>query len=192
MARYRITDPIQSYLFWLVDVTPSPSYPFFALDPLAGFSSVSSPEFNVENQSYRPLNSMYPVFIAKSANVNPITLRRGASITNEDFYRWVTRHIDGVDATRRNLLLIQFHPMSVQAMAQMQENMATLLTQGLDVGAPFGGFARVPARVWILWGAVPTRYTAGEMDAKTSDVALSELSLQPERVVEATLGSLSL
>ena len=181
MARPRISDRLQSYPFWLVDIEPNLYYPFFVLNPLLGFSAISAPEVSIELNSYRPLNSPYQRHFFQGASVGPITLTRGAVFTAEDFFRWPKRFMEGIDQSRRNLLLIHFMGAGV-------DGIGTLDIGPVSIGTPFSETIRVPGRVWILWDCVPTRYSAGAVDAKSGEVVQVELEVQPQMITEAALG----
>jgi phage tail-like protein len=181
MARLRITDRLQQYPFWLADIQPNLNPPFFVVNPLLGFSSISAPEIAVENNAYRPLNSMYQRHMPQAATVSPITLRRGAVFTAEDFFRWTKRYIEGDDQSRRNLLLIHFMGLGTEGTGGIDLGLVT-------VGGPFSETVRVPGRVWILWNCVPTRYSGGDVDAKSGEVVQVELEVQPQMITETALG----
>jgi phage tail-like protein len=182
MARLRITDRLQQYPFWLADIQPNLNPPFFAVNPLLGFSSISAPELTVENNAYRPLNSMYARHMPQGASVSPVTMRRGAVFTAEDFFRWTKRYIEGDDQSRRNLLLIHFMGLGTEGIGTLE------IAPGINVGTPFSETVRVPGRVWILWDCVPSRYSGGDVDAKSGDVVMVELEVQPRMITETALG----
>lgn len=181
MARLRLTDKMQSYPFWLVDIQPNLYAPFFALNPLAGFSSCGQVEISHTHQEYRPIDRMFPVHMPEAASVSPITLRRGAALGVADFYRWVTRHINGDDRSRRNLLMLHFLTLGVAGVGGGS-------IAGLDVGGPISEVIRPPGRAWILWDCVPIRYSSGELDASTGQVVMHELEVQPGAVTQVDLG----
>jgi hypothetical protein len=48
---------------------------------------------------------------------------------------------------------------------------------------------RVPAKAWVLYGCLPTRYKpSGDFDAKSSDISVQELDIEPEEFEEICLG----
>ncbi len=183
MARERTDEFLQASHFHIVDVSPSLVPPFFALSLKYGFASCSGVEITAEHREFNPGNSNYPVHMLERAKVSPITLRRGARHDLSDFYRWIHRHINGTDKTRRNLILIHFTSAG-------QEGTGGLNIGPVNLSGPFAEVVRVPGRAWILWGCVPTRYAAGDMDAKSSEVVISELEIQPRSATEIALGSI--
>ena len=64
------------------------------------------------------------------------------------------------------------------------------LTRGLNslLGTPFEFAARIPARAYILYGCVPSRYKAGsDFDAMAGDISIQELELQVEMMEQISL-----
>lgn len=64
------------------------------------------------------------------------------------------------------------------------------LTRGLNglLGTPFEFAARIPARAYILYGCIPSRYKAGsDFDATSGDMSIQELELQVEMMEQISL-----
>jgi phage tail-like protein len=64
------------------------------------------------------------------------------------------------------------------------------LTRGLNslLGTPFEFAARIPARAYILYGCIPSRYKAGsDFDATAGDISIQELELQVEMMEQISL-----
>jgi len=64
------------------------------------------------------------------------------------------------------------------------------LTRGLNslLGTPFEFAARIPARAYILYGCIPSRYKAGsDFDATAGDMSIQELELQVEMFEQISL-----
>lgn len=181
MARIRVDDHMSAYPFWLVDIKPNLNPPFFALNPLAGFKSCSSVEITLNHTEYRPLDRMHPVHMIDSADIAPITLSRGALLGESDFYRWVQRHENGTDRSRRNLLLVHF--LTKGKDANIEASLGPI-----DISGPFSGSIKVPGRAWILWDCVPSRYSYGEFDATSSDIVVSEIEVKIGSVTQVDLG----
>lgn len=185
-SRSRISDLLQSHRFWLVDMVPSSTYPFFVLgSPIMGFQSITMPEVTLDIEEIKQLNSMYKRYAYSGGSVGVMTLMRGARAYDDTFMQWVQRAIRGIDMVPRNLLLIQFTGINV------------VNSLGLSVELPVAieawESARfLPGRVWLLWDAVPTRYKAGsDLDATNAEVSLMELDIQPHAVTELVLLSSS-
>jgi hypothetical protein len=124
MARSTMADFLQDYAFWLMDVGPVSglAIPIFA--PLSGFASISSPEISIEQETIVEGNWYFKSKVIKRAEVTSIVLRRGATFSNSDFWRWTRAALTGQsqlsgsslgvtvggDTPRRQLILIQFLP----------------------------------------------------------------------------------
>jgi len=176
----RLFDMMQAHPFWLMDISPTLNPPFLVFNPFLGFSGVSGLSIEAETDTYRPINSMYPYSFITGATVGAISLSRGARLTDTDFYRWLERAINGVDKSRRNLLLIHFTTKALLAGKLNSKSEAAKILEGI----------RVPGRVWLLEDCIPVSYTAGDFDATSSEVVVQELSLQPRVVVEVALGAI--
>ncbi|CAB4203550.1 Bacteriophage T4, Gp19, tail tube [uncultured Caudovirales phage] len=175
MSRPRVLDHLQSHRFFVMDVKPSGAPPFLALLPIYGFQSVSGIGLSLGTETYTPLNSMYPLHFASEATVGEVTLTRGASLTDTDFYRWIERAIQGTDQWRRNLLVL--HLTGVGA-----------TTDPLPFPLPVESL-KAPGRAWMLWNCLPTGYQAGDLDATSGDVTLMSLTLQPQYITEVAFGA---
>ncbi len=175
MTRPRALDHLQSHRFFVMDVKPSGAPPFLALLPIFGFQSVTGISLTVETETYTPLNSMYPIHFASEASVGEVTMTRGASIMDTDFYRWVDRAVQGTDQWRRDLLVLHLSGLGAAS-------------QPLPFPLPVESL-KIPARAWMLWGCVPTAYQAGDLDADSGDVTLMSLTIQPHYVTEVAFGS---
>lgn len=70
---------------------------------------------------------------------------------------------------------------------------AALGIAGIATGGGIGPFefaARLPAKAWMLYGCVPTRYKSGsDFDAMSSDVSMMELELTVDAFDEISLAS---
>lgn len=130
MPRSAISDMLQVYRFWLVDVSPLDSLSIPILNPLMGFSSITAPEITSEIINIPEGNWYFQRKVVGRGNVAPIVLKKGASAYDRDFYNWIMHSISGdspaalsklITGTdfvtgknalnptpRRNLLLVQF------------------------------------------------------------------------------------
>lgn len=126
MARTPLTDFLQNYAFWLIDIGPQDNAGVPLLFPLLGFSAITSPEYTIETFEIAEGNALTSKKAIKKASASNITLSRGVPFYDSDFFRWTINaitgetggakflHIPGVEiggpSYRRNLLLIQYFP----------------------------------------------------------------------------------
>jgi hypothetical protein len=185
-SRHPLEDLLQSHRFWLVDLVPSSTFPFFVMGaPIMGFQSITMPEVTLEVDEIKQVNSMYKRYAYSGGSVGAITLTRGARAYDDTFNLWVDRAIRGYDMVPRNLLLIQFTGINVANALGLSVDLPTAI-QAWEV-AQF-----LPGRAWLLWDCIPTRYKAGtDMDAMSGDVSIMELDIQPVAVTEFALLSVT-
>src|ERR1700677_1370562 len=125
MARSAITDFLQTNPFWLMDLAPLEQSALPVFTPLFGFSDITAPELQLEIVNISEGNAYFPKKFVKRGSVSPMTMRRGASFIDSDFWRWTVSALSGntsitslTNATapytiggatyRRNLILIHF------------------------------------------------------------------------------------
>ena len=175
MARNRIDDFMQVHRFWLLDVVPSATFPFLVLGaPFLGFASITTPEVTLEYGEIKEMNSMFKRGGYDGGSVGPITLTRGVKGYDDTMWQWIKRAIQGNDMTNRNLLLIHFTNIGIEA-----DDFGVQAWEGV----PF-----LPGKAWLLWDCVPTRYKPGsDFDAMSGAVSIAELEVQPWAVTELTL-----
>jgi hypothetical protein len=248
VARTNLTDYLQVYPFWLMDVAPIEPLALPIFTPLLGFSAITSPEMTLETVDIAEANWFFSRKVVKSANASAVTLSRAASWYDSDFYKWTMAALTGDTGgsseggllgsalsssvaiggatPRRDLLLIQFLSRSplpspaieiasvagtlgIQGAATAITSAtggiggalasvgtvgtAALLTATVAAGGTLGPveFApRLPAKAWILYGCLPTRYKAGgDFDASSGAVSIQELEVAVEHWDELSLGS---
>jgi len=176
MARDRVFDFLQVHRFWLLDIMPSAAYPFYVLgSPLLGFESIASPEYTFETENLKELNSMFKKTVYQGGELGPMTLTRGVLGYDSSFWEWVQKAVRGYDFPNRDMLLVHF------------------MQIGGDPQLPFPfeaweGAAKVPGKAWLLWDVIPTRYKmASDFDAKSGEVSIAELEVQPFAIEEFCL-----
>jgi phage tail-like protein len=196
MARARIADYLQVHRFQLLDVSYKLGLPPFVFNPVAGFSSITSPEIEIETEEHPEGNFFFKRHLISGGNVSPITLQKGSTFWDSEFWLWFAATMQGQPGTlippvmsggRRNLLLIQFMGYNVKALTE--DNIALGMTFGLvaDMLTAFQTdvAAFVPAKAWMLFDCLPTRYKAGgDFDATSAEISLMELEITPDRIEE--------
>lgn len=174
MARSALSDVLSVHAFWLMDVAPVEALALPIFSPLMGFSSITAPEMSLETHDVVEGNWLFHKKVIKRADVSEVTLMRGSTWYDADFYRWTLAALTGDTGggggievltgkpsgqiggvtPRRDLLLIQFmvrQPISNPALAAAA---ATAGTLGLV------GSAATQANVAVS-GAAQVGVTAG-------------------------------
>jgi hypothetical protein len=95
VARSVIQDYLQVFPFALFDVAPIESLSLPIFTPLSGFATVSAPEISIETQEIKEANWPFKRHAIKGADVSQITLTRGVTFANSDFWRWIVASIMG-------------------------------------------------------------------------------------------------
>lgn len=253
MARSSLTDYLQNYPFWLMDIAPIEPLALPLFTPLLGFSAITAPEITIEIQDVTEANWFFRRKVVKGADASPMTLMRASKWYDGDFYKWVMAALMGDTGgrgrslgafaiggatPRRDLLLVHFLSRSplapgqdaaaaatagilalqgtVTAMSSATAGATNLGVSGLSAsalgaaaaiggsiaasarasegqGKPLGPFEiapRIPAKAWMLYGCVPSRYkAAGDFDASDSSISIQELEIAVESWDELNLGT---
>lgn len=167
MARSILQDYLQAFPFALFDVSPIEALSLPIFTPLSGFASVSSPEITVETMDIKEANWPFKRTAIKSADVSQITLTKGVTFANSDFWRWILASVMGDTewklklpflppsrvggpTPRRQLILVHFfarNPLGTLAAAASAIiggtlDTASAISGALTVGAT-GGLANV-------------------------------------------------
>ena len=211
MARFALTDHLQTHPFWIMDAGPLELGALPVLNPLSGFSAVTAPEVTIQLKDIKEGNQPLTKKVVQSGEVGNITLSRGVTFSNSDFWRWTVAALTGNTSWealfgristkvggktyRRDLLLVQFFARSpigpASAILEAGNDIlsgAAAATNGL---APFDIALRVPAKAWLLKGCVPLRYkTGGDFDAKSAEVSIAEIEIAIESIEEISLAAI--
>jgi len=229
MARHWSTDYLQSYPFWLVDIAPLSMLALPIFNPFMGFSSITGPEITFEHETIAEGNGVFDKKVIKRASAGPITLSRGVTWYDSDFWRWTMAALRGDmeelsggipglqmggPSYRRTMMLIHFFtrsitdPFPASDGRQSAVRAATLAAavgvgEGVVSAAAVGGTAfalgaglnllglggsfefapRIPAKVYLLYGCIPSRYKlTGDLDARSSDISITELEMAVEMI----------
>lgn len=227
MARSIYSDYLQVFPFWLLDIAPIEGAALPIFTPLFGFSSITAPGMTFETYDVTEGNAYFRKKVIKKADIDPMTLTRGVTFYDSDFYRWALAGLTG-DPTgfrlraapqvaiggvtpRRSLLLIHFFA-RYPGLAATALSTATVASGIPSVGNAGGGAGvlagaagaalgalgfgpteiapRIPAKAFILHDCIPTRYKSGtDFDARSGEVSIAELEIQPEMIEEISLSS---
>lgn len=184
---------MQDYPFWVFDASGfAGNIMFSVLDPVLGFSSCTTPEWTVETKDIQHGNWEYKARAVKSADVSSITMTRGARFYDSDFYNWITNAIRGQQPVRRNLVLVHFLPYRPASQLLVARGRSAEGISASEDVAVTSLATRLPGRAWMLYDCLPTRYKPGsDFDATSSNVSVSELTVQPEHAIEMTVATVS-
>lgn len=89
MPRGGLRDKLQTHAFYLMDVAPIEALGLPIFSPIFGFSSISAPIIELETQEINEGNWPWPTSVIKRARISPITMQRGATFFDSDFWRWI-------------------------------------------------------------------------------------------------------
>jgi phage tail-like protein len=209
MARDLVDEILRGYMF---HVTAVPlGFSLFGdsspvLTPDVGFASVTIPEMSINVDTINEGNMMVSHRIPTSIAEGEITMTRGATYSNNDFYVWIMKVMQAQVNFRRDLVIVQYFPAmkgkfgSFGSSALVSSNLSTYTNTatGAVVGTPgtnsgvdldtsnIPGIAgRIPARAWKVTNAFPTRYKpGGDMDANSSELQISELAFAFQNIQE--------
>jgi hypothetical protein len=235
MARSTALDFLQAHPFWLMDIPQAEALAAPMLTPLMGFATCSSPEMTADVMTIKECNWPFPRKVVKGATVNTLSLTRGSTFIDSDFWRWMLYSVTGSsmgwygetfggNTPRRDLLLIQYftHASVAYGIAggliggllaggagaiaegggpgALAASLKGVASFGTSIGGqmavqamspgPFEVAIRIPAKAWIIHGAVPSRYKAGsDFDARSAEVSLLELDLEYESFEEYSVSA---
>lgn len=88
--RAPLQDKLQNFAFWLMDVAPMDALAVPVLSPLFGFSAITAPEISLEVEEIREGNWPFARKVIKNGSIGTLTLSRGATFFDSDFWRWIT------------------------------------------------------------------------------------------------------
>lgn len=180
MARLRIEDWLQNNRFWLVDINPTKTPPFFVLGGVTmGFNSITMPEISFQTEPIAQYNANIAEHIYTGREVGSVTLTRGSKFYDSSFNEWANKVIEGNDVFRRDLLLIQYSGVNLDRMGGLAP------PQNISDGNTW-----MIGKAWFLYGALPTRYKpSGDLDATSAEVSIMEIDLALHDISEVSLSA---
>lgn len=154
MARAASTDPYLNFRFHVVD--PAGGH----LDPVAGFTSVTTPDISVEPAEYREGIMRWTRKFPGVQTVGELQMMKGSVRRDSDFFTWILDVINGGVATyRTDLMVMEFH-----------------ITDEFGIDGS-------PSRILRLREAWPSQVKPmADKDATASEVAIQELTLAVEEL----------
>ena len=171
MTRALFNDKLMSFQYHLLDVDFSMSVPPWVLLPSAGFSSISAPEIAIETETIEEGVDPFIHHTLKKASTNTLTLQKGVSAFNSDFWRWTMACLRGdngwspgliptgppkIPGKRRTMLLMHYTGISPEGLgAALSEASGPVekIRAGL-LGAAGGGAAAAAQTIKVLTGGL--------------------------------------
>lgn len=197
MARSVRTDHAQNYMFraMVVDdatgpfgVTLPQSLPqaFTVLGNFASFARISIPSVTLETEEFKEGNWPFRRRVITAASVDTITMERGVTLYDSDFWLWASAALNGL-TTRKSLLINLMHRTQEPALGPSQQQ-ARQKAPVLTGSAGVNNFSLVTvqlrptipiiAKAWVLHEAIPVRIKpASDLDAASSEVSIAELEI---------------
>jgi phage tail-like protein len=186
--KQRISDYLSNYHFHVMDMSFSTPTVF---NLSAGFRFCTAPEISADIKEIKEGTFEFPRKVITGGKVSDITLHRGTSFFDSDFYDWISPALAGKPtftgalgfkpqtSYRKNILIIQYSDISTNSNSQGFTPFQTLndLIQF------------VPARAWMCFNSLPVSYKSGtDLDALGADMSIAELVISPSYIEEYSLG----
>jgi phage tail-like protein len=208
MARSAWKDILRNDSFYLLDLSLG-ELSFATQLIQAGFKSCTMPELTIQTQDVREGNFPIPRKIITGGGVNNITMTKGATWYDSDFWRWISRTLMGSTSGlqfgsigmsdskfRKDFVLMQFLkgtgiPMTFQLPGFEGGMLSGVdIFQGFHQQADSGKVSLVPVKMWLLKNALPLRYKPGtDFDAQSPAVSIGELEIVYEYFDEISVGN---
>lgn len=90
-----LSDELRVHEFHLLDVDWNFGIPPFVLFPSVGFTSITMPEMTIETEDIREGTDNFVHKVLTKATTNTITLTKGVTPFNSDFWRWTVACLKG-------------------------------------------------------------------------------------------------
>lgn len=104
MARSASTDPYLNYRFHVIDPAGG------NLDPVAGFTTVTTPDISIDPAEYREGVFRWTQKYPGIPTVGELQLMKGTFRRGSDFFDWVLKVINGgVAEYRTDIMVLEFH-----------------------------------------------------------------------------------
>lgn len=192
MGRRRFAEYLQPNVFYLLDYSLGETSMLAQLIQ-AGFRSVTAPEITLDTEEIKEGNWPFKRKLITGASVNTLTLSKGVTFYDSDFWRWTSRAAVGAktfgldigmfglkSGFRKDLFLIQF---------------LRGVPNAMKFFLPFRGWDRAlnifPAKLWMLENTIPTRYKVGsDFDSQSGEISIAEVELSMENFDEIAIASL--
>lgn len=159
MPRTTAEDQLQSFRFRLFELAGGAGA-FAAEDPIAGFTTITTPEVTVEVGEYRTGDKTYARKIPGVVSIGDSVMTRGILIGDTTIFDWVIAKYIGKTPFRTDLEVRVYN----------QEGNGTLVDD-------------IHVRTEIYREAIPTTVKPlGDLDAGASDINMQELTVSLEEI----------
>jgi len=174
MARAQSLDHLQAFRFQVYDAGGDLRSPQKVLSRAIngqkmGFQGASGLSMSAEITDIQEGNWPFPHHLIARGTMSTVTLRRGVTSRDSDFYLWFCAALMGKDLVRRNLRLdvlrrAEFSPPPVRFLE--------------DSASAIG-------KSYLLHECIPVNVVLfGDLDAGSAEVLIAELEVQPNYVEE--------
>lgn len=137
----------------------------------AGFASITGGEISTDTATYREGIDIWTKKYAGPPTVSSITMTRGMVLRETDMWEWCLAMVEG--RPHKADLQVCLLPNNAWARSSAAPRINTAST------LPAGWLAA--SRVITYYDCHPSRFKIPDMDANTSDVAVQEIEVEPER-----------
>lgn len=173
MARAKDSDYLHSMRFFVKTVDGDSFDAFTATweGAQAGFSACTTPELSTEAVEYREGNYIYTRKFPGLPTTADITLSRGVTRVDTDFYNWMLQAVEGstTDRYRADLVIQHFGRSTLPGANLAAGPQTTIDTSG------------TPDKQYLVFEAFPIRAkVAADLDATASDVSIAEMDVAYE------------
>jgi len=200
MPRAIVLDKMQRFryhLFEMGGISISGIFKGSDLNPIFGFSRISSPVMSVRVKTINPGNALFPEYVVQNSEFGQITMGRGVVSVDSDFWQWIVKAVAGENDMRKDLLLVHFTNKSPFGLSRRAES-ASESIGGVGgraiqaLGQSVSGFPFLPGKGYNLINCLPIEYRSGnDFDADSSEVMIQSLTVRPESIDEISLDTVA-
>lgn len=175
MARAKDSDYLHSMRFFVRVAAGADQFTAFAAtweSAQAGFSACTTPELSTEAVEYREGNYIYTRKFPGLPTMADITLSRGVTRTDTDFYNWMLQAVEGssTEYYRADLEILHYGRGTLPG-ADLTSGPATKIPEGSVADKTYKVYDSFPIRAKV----------AADLDATASDVSIAEMDVSYER-----------
>lgn len=173
MARPTSTDYFHSMRFFVTTVTNGGLTPLPGSGPAAaGFNACTTPEVSQEAVEYKEGHFVYTRKFPGVPTMSDVTLSRGVALKDTALYTWMMTCVEGAPEYRTDVIITHYHRQALPGFQGIGKPSGDVIVTGLQP---------VSNRQYLLHEAFPIRCKiAGDLDATSSDVSISELDVSYE------------